>query len=96
MKTSDCYDPFDTSEVPVMLRVETDVNWGFPLAQILHVHQQGGELAITFATHDLKMKGKALDILQKEICRARVAVIRVGESKDGVIITAIEVKEVGE
>jgi hypothetical protein len=37
-----------------------------------------------------------LEILHKEICRSRVAVVRVGESKDGVIITAIEVKEMGE
>ena len=95
MKTPDCYDPFDSGELPVMLRVETDEKWGFPLAQILHVHQVGDELSITFATHDLTIRGKSLDILLKEISRSRVAVFRVGESKDGVTITAVEVKEVG-
>jgi hypothetical protein len=95
MKTPDCYDPFDSQEPPVMLRVETHEIWGFPLAQILHVHQAGDDLSITFATHDLKIMGKSLDVLHKEICRSRVAVIRIGESKDGVTIAAIEVKEVG-
>jgi hypothetical protein len=55
MKMPDCYDPFDSQEQPVMLRVETNEKWGFPLAQI-----------------------------------------RVGESSDGVIITAISVKEMGD
>ncbi len=96
MKTPDCYDPFDSGELPVMLRVETDEKWGFPLAQILHVHQVGDELSITFATHDLSIKGKSLDILHKELCRSRVAVLRVGASRDGVIIDAIEVKEMGD
>ena len=95
MKIPDCYDPFDSGELPVMLRVEIGEQWGFPLAQIIHLRQAGDELAITFATHDLTIKGKSLDILHREICRSRVAVIRVGESKDGVTITAIEVKEVG-
>jgi hypothetical protein len=95
MKTPDCYDPFDSQEPPVMLRVETDEKWGFPLAQIIHLRQAGDELSITFATHDLTIRGKSLEILQKEFCRSRVAVVRIGESKDGVTITAIEVKEVG-
>ena len=95
MNMPDCYDPFDAQEPPVMLRVETDDKWGFPLAQILHVHQVGDELSITFATHDLKITGKLLDVLHKEICRSRVAAIRVGESSDGVIITAISVEEMG-
>jgi hypothetical protein len=95
MKIPDCYDPFDSGEMPVMLRVETAECWGFPLAQILNVRQAGNELGISFATHDLAIKGKSLDILHKEICRSRVAAIRVGESTDGVTITAIEVKEVG-
>ncbi len=77
-----------------MLRVEMEEKWGFPLAQILHVHQKGDDLSITFATHDLKIRGKSLDVLHKEICRSRVAVIRVGESKDGAVITEMEVKEV--
>jgi hypothetical protein len=96
MNPPDCYDPFDSGELPIMLRVEAGEKWGFPLAQILHVHQEAGELAITFATHDLKIRGKALEILHKEICRSRVAVVRVGESSDGVTITAIEVKECGQ
>ncbi len=95
MKTPDCYDPFDSGELPVMLRVETEESWGFPLAQIIHAQQKGDVLSITFATHDLTIRGKSLDLLHKEICRSRVAVIRVGESRDGVIVTAIEVKEVG-
>jgi hypothetical protein len=94
MNTPDCYDPFDSQEAPVMLRVEMEEKWGFPLAQILHVHQKGDDLSITFATHDLKIRGKSLDVLHKEICRSRVAVIRVGESKDGAVITEMEVKEV--
>jgi hypothetical protein len=95
MKIPDCYDQFDPSEMPVMLRVEAEEKWGLPLAQILHVHQQGDELAISFATHNLKIRGNSLEILHKEICRSRVAVIRVGESSDGVTIAAIEVEEVG-
>jgi hypothetical protein len=95
MKTPDCYDPFDSGELPVMLRVETDEKWGFPLAQIINVHQNGDVLSVTFATHDLTIRGKSLELLHKEICRSRVAVIRVGESKDGVTITALEVSEVG-
>jgi hypothetical protein len=96
MNAPDCYDQFDSGELPVMLRVEAVEKWGFPLAQILHVHQRGDELAISFATHDLKLKGKGLDMLHKEICRSRVAVIRAGESKEGISITAIEVREMGD
>jgi hypothetical protein len=95
MKTPDCYDPFDSAELPVMLRVELTQRWGFPLAQILHIRQAGDELSITLATHDLTIRGKSLDVLHKEICRSRVAAIRVGQSKDGVTITEIEVKEIG-
>ncbi len=94
-KPISCSTRTGTSTTIIFPRCRASCGVTFPLAQIIHLRQAGDELAITFATHDLTMRGKSLDILHKEICRYRVAVVRVGESKDGVTITAIEVKEVG-
>ncbi len=92
----DCYEAFPSGEHPVMLRVEVEVLWAFPFIHLLHVDHAGDHLTVTFTTHDVKLRGKSLAILFQEIARQRIAALRVGESSDGVVIEAIEVKEGGE
>ncbi len=92
----DCYETFTGNEPAIMLRVETEKLWAFPFIHLLHVSQDGDVLTITFTTHDVTIRGKALPVLFKELARQRVSVLRVGQSSDGIAVDRIDVKEGGE
>ena len=92
MNTStNCCDSFVSGEIPIMLRVEDDKCWAFPLAQILHLNHEGNLLTVTLSTHDIRVTGEHLEKLLQEIAHHRVSAIRPGKSADTVVIEKIEV-----
>jgi hypothetical protein len=85
-----CYDTFAAREAPYCLRVETQTQWVFPYAQLLHVEGTDEALEITLTTHDIVVRGKGLGVVLEGIAQHRIAAIRRGEAP-GTSVISLEV-----